>query len=210
MARQFLFADECGNFDFSGKAEASKYFILVTVSVGNYGIGDALLSLRRALAWEGIGLDREIHATTDFQSVRDRVFQVLDPFAFRVDATILEKAKVRSIHTSDERFYKAAWWLHMRYLAPRIVRGDDELLVVSASLGTRRTRARFRSEVEDVVRQVSPTATYRVASWDVASEPCLQVADYCAWAIQRKWERADTRSHVLIAEKIASESLVVY
>jgi hypothetical protein len=28
------------------------------------------------------------------------------------------------------------------------------------------------------------------------SDPCLQVADYCTWAIQRKWERGDERSHV--------------
>jgi hypothetical protein len=37
------------------------------------------------------------------------------------------------------------------------------------------------------------------------SEPCLVVADYCTWAIQRKWERDDQRSHELIAGKIASE-----
>ncbi|HEY5286242.1 MAG TPA: hypothetical protein VIJ50_03970 [Solirubrobacteraceae bacterium] len=37
------------------------------------------------------------------------------------------------------------------------------------------------------------------------SEPCLVVADYCTWAIQRRWEREDQRSHELIADKIASE-----
>lgn len=37
------------------------------------------------------------------------------------------------------------------------------------------------------------------------SEPCLVVADYCTWAIQRRWERNDGRSHALIATKISSE-----
>ncbi len=37
------------------------------------------------------------------------------------------------------------------------------------------------------------------------SEPCLVVADYCTWAIQRRWEREDPRSHMLLADKIRSE-----
>jgi hypothetical protein len=38
-----------------------------------------------------------------------------------------------------------------------------------------------------------------------ATDPCLQVADYCAWVIQRKWERGDTVSYDMIREKIATE-----
>jgi hypothetical protein len=59
--------------------------------------------------------------------------------------------------------------------------------------------------VDDVVRQVSPCASHRVAFWPAESDPCLQVADYCTWAIQRKWERGDTRSYDLIEDKIESE-----
>ena len=35
----------------------------------------------------------------------------------------------------------------------------------------------------------------------------LQVADYCAWALHRKWEREppDTRSYTQIRNKIATE-----
>jgi hypothetical protein len=44
-----------------------------------------------------------------------------------------------------------------------------------------------------------------VAFWPADSDPCLQVADYCTWAIQRKWERDDDRSHLLIAPKLRSE-----
>jgi hypothetical protein len=41
--------------------------------------------------------------------------------------------------------------------------------------------------------------------WPSASDPCLWVADYCTWAIQRKWERGDTRSDDLIKDRIRSE-----
>ena len=206
MARRYVFADECGNFDFSNKPGASKYFILTTVCATDCVAGDALLRLRRELAWEGVGLESGFHATIDQQAVRNRVFALLANHDLRVDATIMEKSKAQpSIRTTDERFYQLAWYLHMKHVAPRIAHVHDELLVVSASLGTKRKRAGFHAAVRDVIRQVSPTFTFRVASWDAAGDPCLQIADYCAWAIQRKWERADDRSHKLIVNKIASE-----
>ena len=37
------------------------------------------------------------------------------------------------------------------------------------------------------------------------ADPCLQIADYCCWAIQRKWESGDDRSYVLIKDKIQSD-----
>jgi hypothetical protein len=77
--------------------------------------------------------------------------------------------------------------------------------VVGASLGTKKRRAVFHAAVADVIARTSPTTTFRVASWAGISDPCLQVADYCAWAIQRKWELGDARSHALIASKIATE-----
>lgn len=68
-----------------------------------------------------------------------------------------------------------------------------------------RRRAGFHGAVERVVRQVTPTTSFRAASWSGASDPCLQAADYCAWAVQRKWEVGDLRSYALIQAKIATE-----
>ena len=206
MSRVYVFADECGNFDFSRKPGASTHFILTTVTADGCHSGDDLLKLRRDLAWQGMGLGTDFHATTDEQAIRDRVFQVITTQNIRVDATILEKAKADpKIRPTEARFYKYAWWLHLKHVAPRVVAPNDELLVVGASLGTNKRRKAFHAAVEDVVAQVSPAVTRRVASWQGVSDPCLQVADYCAWAIQRKWERGDARSHALIQHLIKSE-----
>jgi len=206
MSRKHVFADECGNFDFSSSSGASKYFILVTLTLEDCSLGDGLLALRRDLAWRGIGLDREFHATTDAQRVRDEVFQIIGPAAARIDATILEKAKAHpSIRPTEERFYQTAWFQHMKYLAPRIASPGDELFVVGASLGTKKKRGLFHGAIEDVMKQVSTTTRYKVASWKADSDPCLQVADYCAWAIQRKWETGDRRSYDLITHNIRTE-----
>lgn len=167
------------------------------------------MELRRELAWNQMGLDTFFHASEDKQDIRDRVFPLLQEHHFRIDATILEKAKAQpQIRHSEEYFYQLAWYLHFKYVAPRITRLHyKELLVVSASVGTKKKRAGFRQAVDDVVSQVARSTTCRVACWDCASEPCLQIADYCCWAIQRKWESAgaDIRSYDLIKDKIASE-----
>ena len=184
MPRKYVFADESGNFDFTRKSGASRYFILTTVTASDCAMGERLQALRRELAWEGLGLDSEFHATTDSQAVRDRVFAAIAPLEVRVDTTILGKAKAYpTIRMSDERFYQYAWFFHLKHIAPRIVTERDELLVVGASLGTRKRRQLFRAAVEDVVRQVSPTVDSRVASWEAASDPCLQIADYCCAAM---------------------------
>jgi hypothetical protein len=206
MARKYIFADECGNFDFSSKAGASRYFILVTITVETCAVGHQILELRRELAFRGVGLDREFHAATDEQKVRDEVFAAIVKTPLRVDAVILEKSKTYPyVRSTEERFYKTAWHQHMKFVAPRVVSPGDELLVVSASIGTNKKRHLFHAAVSDVLRQVSPTAKAQVASWNATSDPCLQVADYCAWAIQRKWERGDLRSYELIKPFILSE-----
>jgi hypothetical protein len=206
VADSYVIADEAGNFDFSLGTGASRYFILATVALGNCSIGEAVLDLRRRLAWEGISLSEVLHATTDAQAVRDEVFGLIARFDFRVDATVLEKRKaLPRLYEDESYFYQMAWWLHFKFVAPRILKADDRLLVTAASLGTKRKRASFHAAVERVVRQVVPLSRHRVAFWPYESDPCLQVADYCTWAIQRKWESGDDRSHVLIKDKIKSE-----
>ena len=207
MARVHLFADEAGNFDFSRKAGASRFFILTTVAFpeGHDALATSLRALRFELAWEGIDFRREFHATDDTQAVRDRVFEVLAAHDFRVDATILEKPKARpAIRQSEERFYRTAWAFHLRNVLPTVLPDGDELHLIAASVGTGVRRREFLRGLERAVRD-STSAAAQVAFWPAATELCLQAADYCAWAIQRKWERGDQRSYSLIRTAIARE-----
>ncbi|MEN9856147.1 MAG: hypothetical protein RLZZ157_1273 [Pseudomonadota bacterium] len=74
-----------------------------------------------------------------------------------------------------------------------------------ASLGTKKERAAFEVAVTDVMRQTHKSDKWRADFMPCQADPCLQVADYCAWAIQRKWERSDLRSYNLIKERITYE-----
>ncbi|MFN8512717.1 MAG: hypothetical protein U0232_03495 [Thermomicrobiales bacterium] len=144
-------------------------------------------------------MEPHFHATEEQQGVRDRVFALLMTQAFRIDATIFEKSKAHPhLRNDPDRFYRTAWHAHMRHLAPRIADAMDELLVVAASIGTKRQRIGIHQSINNVIGAVAPAAAYRTAFWSASSDPCLQIADYCCWAIQRKWERNDPRSYRLI------------
>jgi hypothetical protein len=139
--------------------------------MGDCSIGDRLLALKRDMGWRGLHLDRFFHATEDPQVVRDEVFTLLKQGQFRVDATILEKSKAQLHLRSERALYKMAWYLHFKYVAPRVAQTTDRMMVTAASLGTRRTRGAFHTAVDDVVTQVSPCASHRVAFWPMASDP---------------------------------------
>jgi hypothetical protein len=206
MADCYAFADEAGNFDFSRNNGASRYFVLCTVQMPDPAETAALLTkLRMDLAWDGRHLDQVFHATTDPQAIRDEVFDLLRVQDFRVDATIFDKRKTRPYLQNQPDFYKLAWFMHFRHVAPQIATSEDRLFVGAASLGTKKKRKVFHAAVDDVVDQVSPCASYRVAFWPFESHACLQVADYFTWAIQRKWERKDRRSHDLVKHEIQTE-----
>ncbi len=205
--RKYLYADESGNFDFSRKPGATKYFILTTALILDHKIATDLMDLRLDLVWNRVPMKGGyFHATEDKQLVRDAVFSVIDGHDFRVDATILEKAKARpNIRPTDMRFYKYAWYYHMKYVAPSVASTSDEVMVIAASISTKSKQSTFHDAIADVMEQVSPTSALESAVWSAAVDPCLQVADYCSWAIQRKWESGDDRAYNLIKAKIGSE-----
>lgn len=206
MARQYIFGDEAGNLDFKVGHGASNYFIVCSTIMPDCEVGEDLLRLRRDLAWDGIALESTFHATEDKQLVRDEVYRLLSGVDFRIDATIFEKRKTQPrISKNKEYFFKLCWYTHFKHVVPQVIGTKDQFLAVIASFGTKKRRKIIRVGLEDVMAQTSPSTDWEVAFWPAESDPCLQVADYCTWAIQRKWERGDDRSYSLIKGKIATE-----
>jgi hypothetical protein len=202
----FLFADEAGDFNFSRRPNVSRYYIVCTVTFNSCRIGEQLLELRRQLIWEGRSLGPCFHATQDKQPVRDQVFQLIASSDLRVDATILEKSKAQShVRKSNARFYQYAWFYHFKYVAPRILRRDTEILITAATVSTKAAQSTFSNAVNDVVSQLATSNRYKTFFCPAQADPCLQIADYCTWAIQRKWERQDSRSYDLIRDKVQHE-----
>ena len=101
---KYLFADEAGNFDFSGRG--SKYFIVTAVAMDDFFPGVALLNLRHQLAHEEAELwESGFHATEDKQAIRDRVFQLVPQLDIQIHSVILDKSKTLKRIANDENYF---------------------------------------------------------------------------------------------------------
>lgn len=201
-----LYADEAGCFTFNRNQNVSRYFLVCTVLVEDDSLADEVLSLRRELAESGIGqTDDQFHATSDSEAKREAMFALLAKKDLRVDATLLEKAKALPRLRPMETFYKHAWYYHLKGIGPDIVGSDKEIGLHYASVGTQKKKQTFLSALNDVAQQCLPGIKTHSTFWPSNTDPCLQVADYCAWAIQRAWERGDSRRLDQIKSKVRTQ-----
>jgi|GEM_PF-353870 hypothetical protein len=206
--RLFVFADEAGCFTFSRKQNVSRHFVICTVALENCDVGSKLLNLRRQMAWDGFEIGPYFHASTDRQNVRNLVFDLIEKEKISVQATILEKSKAQPhVRVSQEIFYKYGWYYHFRNTAKRYFSDCDELHLTIASLGTKQKKTAFEDIVRGVTAQKKTVKKIQNSFWPSQSDPCLWIADYCTWAIFRKYESEgrDLRSYAKIASKIDYE-----
>jgi hypothetical protein len=154
MTRLYIFADEAGDFAFKRGPNISRYFIVCTTTTHSSAAANALLDLRRELAWEGAKLGGSFHASTDSQAVRNRVFDVICQQDFQVQAMIMEKSKARPhVRETGHSFYRCGWFYHFSYGMKRYVDTASELPITAASVGTKRGQIKFTDAVNDAVGQ---------------------------------------------------------
>lgn len=207
MSDFFVYADEAGCFTFNRNKNVSKYFIIATIVTDDWeAMSLGLQRLRKELLVKNLPLGDYFHATTDAQSVRDEVYSEIVKYNFSIQATICEKSKAqRQVTSSKARFYKTPWYFHCRLGIAPLLKSPTGVFITAASLGTRKEKTAFKNALDDIREQSFPTTPCRVDFLPCAADPCLQVADYCAWAIQRKWERNDSRSYNIIKSRITRE-----
>ena len=208
MARRYIFADEAGDFVFKKDGRASRYFIVCTMTMDSCDLGARLLDLRRQLAWGDYTLQPCFHATEDKAPVRDEVYKLIAGQDFKIQATVMEKSKAMpQVRTSDSRFYHYGWFYHLQYASRYMVRRDAELLFTTAQVDTKKARqATFTHAVNDSLQQTVRRNDWKTHFCLSAVDPCLQIVDYCTWAIQRKWERGQSHWYDLIKGHIQHEA----
>ena len=206
MPNCYIYADEAGDFTFSRKANVSKYFIIATIVTTNWrepAIG--LEVLRKTLISDGLPVGNYFHATTDAQTVRDRVYKEIMKYDFSIQATICEKSKAQpQVTKSKTRFYKVPWHYHAKIGIAPLLNNPDKIMLTVSALGTKKEKKVYRTNLIDIEDQNFNAPSY-LDFRPCATDPCLQIADYCAWAIQRKWEINDERSYDLIKDRITRE-----
>ncbi len=209
MTRWYLFADESGNFDFTRKQGATSYFavgsILIEGDERRNSIRSALDRLSDELLISGQASPGAFHATEDRQVIRNQVYEVLLQEDFSADVTVLEKRKATpSIRTDEQLFYRYAWYYHFKRINWGLVPGD-ELIVIAATLATKRSRGKFLEALREVIdQQLDRRVKRRVEFWKDDADRCLQAADYALWAVMRDLEQGDDRARKQIEPKLRS------
>jgi hypothetical protein len=202
-----VFLDEAGDFNFS--ATGTRFFTLTTITKTRPFTWDApLISLKYDLI--EVGLDIEyFHASEDRQAVRNQVFTIIgnNLTNLRIDSLVIEKRKTGPVLQELEKFYPRMIGYLIRYvLEPRNLKDYEEVIVITDSVPVSRKREAIEKAVKQTLSRMLPNGTrYKILHH--ASKSCtgLQIADYCNWAIFRKWERGDLRSYELIRSGIRSE-----
>jgi len=205
--RLYLFLDEAGNLDFS--PNGTRYFALGCATKERpFRAYQELTELKYDVIEEGVDLEY-FHAAEDRQATRNRVFGIIHKHldGVRVDVLLVEKRKTAPAMQTEEQFYPHVLsQLITKVLAQHRLVDFAEVIVFTDRIPVLRKRTAVEKGVKVTLVGCLPSGTrYRVLHHDSKSNCDLQIADYCTWAVYRKWSLGDSRSFVVIAPVVVSE-----
>jgi hypothetical protein len=200
----FLFFDESGNLDFS--RNGTKYYVFGALTTRDpAALLRPLSDLRYRLIAQGMDLEA-FHASEDRQVVRDEVFDVLSTCGgFEFDAVIVEKRKVNPVLHDQVRFYVQFADYLLSYVFRRHSDPNDRIVVLTGRLPVKRKKQAVEKVFKSYIRQNLGGRPFNVLHHSMGSHACLQAADYCTWAVYKKWKDGETRPYDLIRPFVISE-----
>ncbi len=207
----FIFLDEGGNFDFS--PTGTKYFTLTSVTMARpFKMADPLDELKYDLIESGLDIEC-FHATEDRQAVRDSVFKIIQQHLenIQIDTLIVEKRKTTPHLQADSQFYPRMLGYLLRYLLERLLldgylpKDVDKVIIITDQIPIKKKKKLVEGAIKQNLKDILPDIPYRIMHHASKSSMELQIADYCNWAIYRKWDKSDSRSYDLIKDGIRSE-----
>ena len=192
----YIFLDEAGNLDFS--ANGTKYFVLGGITKERpFHAYKALTEFKYDQVERGTALEC-FHASENAQAVRNGVFDIIEKnlAGVAIDAIIVEKQRVAATLREDEQFYPKVLGTLLREILKHYPLAEfTEIIVFTDSLPVQRKRAAVEKGVKTTLATMLPASVrYRVLHHASKSNLDLQIADYCTWAVYRKWNGQDDRS----------------
>ena len=201
----YLFLDESGDFNFSTKG--TKYYVLSVVATQRpFDLYHNLIETRYDLVEAGFDLE-EFHAAQDKQAIRDQVFADIATQLQRLKiySIIIEKSKTNPTIREPRVFYPKMLAILMAYVFNGM-KAQEEIVVFTDEIPVNKKRGLVEGTIKSELKQRTKDGmNYRVLHHCSKSNLGIQIADYCNWAIYRKWSRGDLRSYDLIEDSVKSE-----
>lgn len=206
----YLYIDEAGNFDFSPKG--SKYLILTCAVMRREFQHLSDLSgikydcLEGTLPAKKQGDSFEFHAAEDWQALRNKVFDVISHIHdLHVYSIVIRKNMTNPTLRPPEKLYSRIfdWLLHDVKFGEGID-ASNHIVVVTDSVNFKGKNDALKSSLLSYMDKefFSHGMTGTLYQHKSCSDLNLQIVDYCSWAIQRYWEKDDTRSFEIIESKV--------
>lgn len=205
--RAYIFLDESGNLDFGPKG--SRYFVLTSVVMHRpFPVSERLEAYKYDCIENGANIEY-FHCHDDRNEIRDAVFDAIVACLeeIRIDCLIVEKARVYPTWREGLSLYSRA----LDYLLRRALReesdaGVKEVIVITDALPVNRKRRTAEKSIQRAVAENQiPGMTYRILHHKSRSHYGLQVADYCCWAIFRKWQKGQSTWYDRLKPAIRNE-----
>lgn len=209
MARcAYIFLDESGNFDFS--LSGTRHFVLTSVSMERpFPVAAPLDDYKHDCLEYGLDLEY-FHCYRDGKIVRNRVFEMIAGHLddTHIDCLVVEKAKVGPELQEDRRFYPTLLAHLLKLILPgESSDGDTEkVIVITDTIPANKKRRAIERGVRTALHgTLPPRMQYRILHHQSRSHYGLQVADYCCWAVFRKWQTGERTWYDLIRPAIRRE-----
>lgn len=208
----YIFLDESGNLDFG--ANGTRYFLLTSVSQRRpFPVMESLDAYRHECL--EFGLDMEsFHCAKDNRYVRGRVFDLIDAHLCEIciDCLVVEKHKADpSLRQGYYLYPKMLGYLLRFVIRKELEKGAKEFIVITDTLpfiGKRHTAEIIVQRT--LARMLQGNTRCRTFHHSSCSHYGLQLADYCCWAMFRKWEQGDSTYRERIGAAIRSEFDIFY
>lgn len=197
----YAFLDESGEYSFHAKSSKFLVYAAVVTAMPTV-LTQEFATLKYELLAQGYCLDR-FHASCDKQFVRDRVFALLAECPhFAIHSIVVRKNRVNPI-LHKFGVYSIAYRTMLRYLAgggkiDRIHLIVDTVPDSSQQSALKKTLALRAAEALGAI-------PFSIDHNSSTSHALLQAADYCAWAIMKKWQSTEERPYRMIKNKIRNE-----
>lgn len=200
----YLFFDESGNLDFS--LNGTKFYCFGGLTTRDpVALTHTLTELRYQLTSEGTGLEA-FHAAEDKQLIRNRVFDAIAKVGgFDFDAVIIEKRKANPVLHEVARFYPQFAGYLLKHVFRRYNDPAERIVVITDRLPVKRHREAVEKTFKQFIKQELGERPFSIVHHSTAAHACLQAADYCMWAVYKKWNLGDVRSYDLVRRFVKSE-----
>jgi len=217
MRTLFIFIDESGNFDFSPKG--TKYFILSAVSTLNPLGKEKLEEIKYDLMKNGNNLEY-FHASEDKQFVRNQVYGFIENMKdIEIDSVIVQKNKANpSLYIPEKKkmskkekgykLYIIVLRTLLKYIFKRYKNSEniDQVIIVLSSIFNTNKQYLIKMIIKKYLKQKIPKPFF-LYFHECRSDKNTQIADYCCWAIYKKWTDGEIRPYNAVnkGSKIKSE-----